>query len=94
MFIIVLFILGSDGDSILPKTAIEENDTQISTSVQGNLIQSCVQVSQKDSEDIMQGQLSSGPREFQTKTGQLVVQQVDHLEKADLDKFESKIKVG
>lgn len=64
------------------------------TSVQVNLIQSYVQISQKDSEDIVQVQLSSGPREFQTKTGQLVVQQVDHLEKADLDKFESKIKVG
>lgn len=69
MFINVHVITESVEDSIRPATTVEENDTQIlSISVQGTMIQSCVQVNQKDS---VQDQLSQG-------TEELVVEQEDH----------------
>lgn len=95
LFINVHCIIESTEDSIPPETTVEENNTQIlSTSVQGKMIQSCVEVSQNVSEDFVQGQLSQGPRVFQTKTEELVVEQGHHFEKGDVDKFESKFKVA
>lgn len=94
LFINVLFILGSIENSISPETTIEENDSQIMTSVQEKMIQSCAQVSQNVSEDFMQGQLSQESCAFQTNTEELVVEQGDHLEKGALDKFEGELKVA
>lgn len=66
----------------------------MSTSVQAKKIQSCVQVSQNVSKDFVQVQLLQGSGEFQTKTEELMVEQGNHFEKGDLDKFESKLKVA
>lgn len=93
LFINVLFILGSIENSIPLETTVED-DAQISMSVQGKMIQSCVQVSQNVPEDFMQGQLSQGSRAFQTNTEELVVEQGDHLEKGALDKFEGELKAA
>lgn len=95
LFINVHYIIESTEDSIPPETTAEENNTQIlSTSVQGKMIQSCVEVSQNVSEDFVQGQLSQGSRVFQTRTEELVVEQGHHFEKGDRYKFESKFKVA
>lgn len=93
LFVNAHFILGSIENSILPETTVD-NGAQISTSVQGMMIQSCAQVSQNVSEDFMQVQLLQVSHASQTKTEELVVEQGDHIEKGDLDKFEGELKVA
>lgn len=93
LFINIHFILGSTENSIPPETTVEENDAQISTSVQEKMIQSCdLQVNQNVSKDFKQSQLSQRSHAFHTE--ELVVEQGDHWEKGDLDTFEDELKVA